>query len=115
MRTSPPLAPHDDDQDTYFVLDDFGERLGLAWRGALPSKTNLESVISDLLDGRYLSPVRIVGFNTAEGWSRDASEDVAKELRARCDMERRDLPDCARDFVEWFEDRKRQRSGPQTR
>jgi hypothetical protein len=44
-------------------------------------------VIRHLLEGQYSNPVRIVGFNTAEGWSRDVSEDVAKELRSRCDAE----------------------------
>ena len=38
---------------------------------------SLETVINDLLGGQYYNPVRVVGFNTAEGWSRDVSEDVA--------------------------------------
>jgi hypothetical protein len=39
--------------------------------------TDLETLITDLLDGQYNNPVRVIGFNAAEGWSRDASEDVA--------------------------------------
>jgi hypothetical protein len=35
--------------------------------------TELGTVIRDLLDGQYSSPVRVIGFNTAEGWSRDVS------------------------------------------
>jgi hypothetical protein len=111
MRTSPSIVPHDDDQDTHLVLDDFG-RLGLARRETDPSDTNLETVIRDLLDGQYTNPVRVVGFNTAEGWSRDVSEDVAKELRSRCDIEAREVPDCVREFVERFKHNKRQRSEP---
>jgi hypothetical protein len=81
MRTSPSIVPGDDDQDIYLVMDDFGGRLGLAWRETDPDSTDFEIVIRDLLDGQYSNPVRVVGFNTAEGWSRDVSEDVANELR----------------------------------
>jgi hypothetical protein len=102
MRTSPSIVPHDGDQQVYLVLDDFGGRVGLAWRETDPSDTSLETVIRDLLDGQYSNPVRIVGFNTTEGWSIDASEDIAKEIRARCDAEGRDIPECVRDFVDRF-------------
>lgn len=112
MRTSPSIVPHDDDHDTYLALDDFGGRIGMAWREADPSDTNLETVIHDLLEGQYASPVRIVAFNTAERWSRDVSEDIAKELRSRCDAEGRDIPECVRDFVDRFEGRRRLSSEP---
>jgi hypothetical protein len=36
-----------------------------------------------LLEGQYENPVRIVAFNTAEGWSRDVTFDIADELRRR--------------------------------
>jgi hypothetical protein len=32
---------------------------------------------------QHKKPVRVIGFNTAEGWSRDVSEVVAFELRVR--------------------------------
>ena len=106
MRTSPSIVPGDDDQDIYVVMDDFGCRLGLAWRETDPDSTDFEIVIRDLLDGQYSNPVRVVGFNTAEGWSRDVSEDVANELRRRCDLEMRELPPNIHEFVERFEDRR---------
>ena len=43
MRTSPSIVPRDDDQDIYLVMDDFGGRLGLAWREADPDCTDLET------------------------------------------------------------------------
>ena len=106
MRTSPSIVPGDDDQDIYLVMDDFGGRLGLAWRETDPDSTDFEIVIRDLLDGQYSNPVRVVGFNTAEGWSRDVSEDVANELRRRSDLEMRELPPNIHEFVERFEDRR---------
>ncbi len=71
MRTSPSIVPHGADQDTYFVLDDFGGRIGCSWRETDVDSADRETLIRDLLDGQYNHPVRIVAFNTAEGWSRD--------------------------------------------
>jgi hypothetical protein len=55
-------------------------------------------VIRDLLDGQYSDPVRVISFNTAEGWSRDVSEDVAEALRRRCDLEMREPPSNIKGF-----------------
>jgi hypothetical protein len=63
-----------------FVMDDLG-RLGRVWHETDPDNTERETVIRDLLDGQYSNPVRVVAFNTAEGWSRDASGDIADALR----------------------------------
>jgi hypothetical protein len=48
----------------------------------------------------HSSPVRVVAFNTAERWSEDVSEDVAQEIRRRCDLQMRELPVSISDFVE---------------
>jgi hypothetical protein len=36
-------------------------------------------------------------------WSEDVSEDIARELRRRCDLQMRDLPSTISDFVERHE------------
>ena len=55
--------------------------------GAKPYEaTDLETVIRDLMTGQYSNPIRIVAFNTAESWSEDVSEDIARELCRRCDL-----------------------------
>jgi hypothetical protein len=85
MRTSPSRAPHGPDRDTYMVLDDFGS-LGRTWQhGVRPTKAgaNRATLVRNLLDGQYESPARIIAFNTAEGWSRDVTVDIADELRRR--------------------------------
>jgi hypothetical protein len=43
--------------------------------------------------------VRIVAFNTAEGWSRDVTLDIADELRRR-QVEYADVPRSVQAFVE---------------
>ena len=64
------------------MLDDFG-RIGRAWREAAEEAADRETVIRNLLAGEYNEPVRIVAFNTAEGWSRDVSMEIVDELRQR--------------------------------
>jgi hypothetical protein len=83
----------------YLVADDFS-KLGRAWREADYEATDLETVIQDL---QYNNPVRIISFNTGERWSEDVSEDVARELRWRCDLQARDVPSSIQDFVERHE------------
>ena len=83
---TPSIIPGDNEQTVYLVAEDFG-KLGRAWREADYEATDLETVIEDLLSGQYNDPVRIVAFNTAERWSEDVSEDVAHELRMRCDLQ----------------------------
>jgi hypothetical protein len=66
----------------HIVLDDFG-RLGRAYRETDEARADLDSVIDDLLTGQFNKPLRVVAFNTAEGWARDVSEDVAWEVVKR--------------------------------
>jgi uncharacterized membrane protein len=102
--STPSIVPNGDDQNVYIVVDDFG-RNGRAWREAGVEATDLETVILDLLEGQYKNPVRIVGFNTAEGWSKDVSTDVAHEIRQRCDLQMRDVPFFLQHFVDRYEGR----------
>ena len=66
MRPSTSII-FNNDQEVYLVLDDFGS-IGCAWRETNVQDTELESVMIDLLEGQYSNPVRVIGFNTAEGW-----------------------------------------------
>jgi len=96
---TPSIVPGGDDQNVYWVVSDFG-RLGLAWCETDVEATELETIISDLLDGQYTDPVRVVGFNVAERWARNVSEDVADQIRRRCDMQMSEVPAHLEAFVE---------------
>jgi hypothetical protein len=98
MRTSPSIVPHGADQDTYLVLDDFS-RIGCSWRETDADKADRETLIRDLVEGQYGHPVRIVAFNTAEGWSRDVTMEIADELRRRY-VEFGEVPNSILDFME---------------
>jgi hypothetical protein len=80
MPRSPSIVPDDTNRDVYLVLDDFGP-LGRAWRETDEAGTSRTSLVRNLLAGQYEDPVRIVAFNTAQGWSRDVTVDIADELR----------------------------------
>ena len=82
MRQLPSIIPTDRlDRDIYLVLEDF--RSGAVWRETDEAKAyDVFTVIEDLLTGQYEQPLRVVAFNPAERWSRDASEEIAEELGA---------------------------------
>jgi len=96
---SPPLVPGFD-TDVYVVLDDFGQ-LGRAYRETDEDHANKESVIRDLRDGYYNNPVRVVCFNTHDGTSRDATFEIAREIKNRSERKGEQLSPGLRDFVEY--------------
>ena len=98
MRSLLPSAPHGPQQDTYLVLEDFGRR-GRCWRASDEEDADRETLIRDLVDGEYTDPVRIVAFNSAEGWCRDVTLDIADEVRRRY-AEMDDVSDSVFQFTE---------------
>ena len=103
LRVVPPargtasLVPHFD-VTVHIVLDDFG-KAGPVYREIDEEDTTLGSVVDDLLTGQFNNPVRVVAFNTSEGWSRDVSEDVAREVLRRVVERGRPLAASSRQFV----------------
>ena len=73
----------------------------MGWLGARPDEgcTDRETLIRDVLAGEYNHPVRIVAFNTTEGWSRDVTVEIADELRRRF-AEFDEIPDSVLAFTE---------------
>ena len=99
MRRSPTIVPREASRDVYLVLDDFGVRLGRAWRETDEAGTGREMLIRDLMDDQCGHPARIVAFNTVDGWSRDVTMDIADELRRRFD-EYDQVPRSVQEFLE---------------
>jgi hypothetical protein len=98
MSSSPSIAPNGHEQDIYLVLDDFGH-LGRAWRETDEAGASRSTLVRNLLEGQYENPVRIVAFNTTEGWSRDVTLDIVDELRLRY-VEDDDLSESVLAFME---------------
>ena len=68
MRDSgPSLVPSSFDTDVYLVLEDLG-KLGRVYLETGEAKSDRETVVRNLIAGEYRKPVRVVAFNTGEGW-----------------------------------------------
>jgi hypothetical protein len=86
------------DLDSYLVLEHFSS--GPAWRETEEDRTDYQTLISDLFTGQYDQPLRVVAFNPFEGWSRDASEDVAQELERRVVNEQHEITEALWEFID---------------
>ena len=73
--------------------------LGRAYREV--ENADRATVIRNISNGQYSNPVRVVAFNTAEGWSRDVSEDLAREILELAHRKAEPLSKLAQTFVEW--------------
>ena len=93
------VVPYGADQTIYVVLDRPSVHGG-ACREIEIERPDLETILTDLLAGRFQDPAGVVAFNTLEHWSEDISEEVAKEIQARCDIDGTSVPEHIRDFVE---------------
>lgn len=99
MPRSPSIVPHADPGDVYLVLEDFGGGLGRAWSETSEHDTGRATLMRQIMEGQYKHPARIVVFNTAEGWSRDITVEIADALR-RCFVEFNDVAPAALEFIE---------------
>jgi hypothetical protein len=52
------------------------------------------------MTGQYSDPVRVVAFNTAEGWSRDVTNDFADELAKWPSEQDGEIPPSLEDFIQ---------------
>jgi hypothetical protein len=95
MLGIPPLVPYGADQTIYLVVEASGPEA--------PTRTtereDIETIITDLLSGRFSDPIKVVAYNTLEHWSEDLSRDVVQEVLCRCDIEGQEVPDYLEEFV----------------
>jgi hypothetical protein len=73
------LPQPSDDVTVYLVLNDHGQ-FGIAYVETDPAEADRETIIRNFLTGQYSNALRVVAFNTVEGWSRDVSEDIAGKV-----------------------------------
>jgi hypothetical protein len=97
QQSAPSLAPTHD-AATYLVLDAFPD--GRIFRETDEAEANRDTVIQDIVSGQYKKPVRVIAFNTAEGWARDVTGDIAREIVDNFQP----LSGSAREFVERVSD-----------
>jgi hypothetical protein len=97
-RVSPSLVPYGADQTVYLVIDRLDAR-GSANREIEVERTDLETIIGELMSGQFHDPVRIMAFNTLEHWSDDVTAEVATEIQTRCDIDGEPVPEHLKDFM----------------
>lgn len=94
-----PIVPTGNEESVYLVEDCLGA-LEYVWRESDVGKTDLETVITNLMAGEYRDPKRVIAFNTAEHWSEDVSQDIAREIQRRADLTFNDVPTVLQNFVD---------------
>ena len=92
----PSIVPDGQEPTVYLMLNDFGQ-YGRAYSETSEERTDLETMIIDLITGQYDRPVRVIAF---EGWSADVSEDVAREIMRRLDLAGDELPAAVEAFID---------------
>jgi hypothetical protein len=75
-------VPDPQDVTVYLVVNDFGQ-LGKAYVETDIAEADREAIIRNFISGQYSNALCVVAFNTAEGWSRDVSEDIANDVLER--------------------------------
>ena len=73
--------------------------------GALTAKptrpaADEKTIVENIITGSIHTPLRVVAFNTAEGWARDVTEDIAHAVFDQARSEQRPLGTAAQEFVE---------------
>jgi hypothetical protein len=97
MRTQTPLAPREPDVTFHIVLNDFGP-LGRAFVETDEAQADEATIVENILSGEYSHPLRVFAFNTAEGWSRDVTEDIARVVLSKA-REHRSIGIAAQEFL----------------
>jgi hypothetical protein len=85
-------------QTIYQVLDDLG-KYGHVWSELAENEADEHTVIEWITEGQFKRPLRVIAFNTNEGWSRDVTQEIAWKVR-ELNYEGRLLSAAARKFVE---------------
>jgi hypothetical protein len=81
LRILPP-SDAENDVTAYIVIEDFGQ-YGRAFRETDLAEADLGTIVRNMISGEYRNPLRVVAFNTVEGWSRDVSEEIAYDVLDR--------------------------------
>ena len=105
------IVPYGADETIYAVVDRLGRRDGRDHEVEV-ERPDVETILAELMSGRFNDPLRVIAFNTLEHWATDISAEIAAEIRVRCDIEGEDIPEYIRDFAASFPEPLRSRGAP---
>jgi hypothetical protein len=92
------LVPLYENNDVYLVLDEL-VTFGRVWCELSEKSANAQTVVELIANGGFHRPMRVIAFNTAEGWSRDETVAVGLKL-LQMSHEGRVLGAAAREFIQ---------------
>jgi len=72
------IVPAEIGNTVYQVLDDLGNVR--VWHEITENEANEATIIRWIVEGQFKRLVRVVAYNTDEGWSRDVSREIALQL-----------------------------------
>jgi hypothetical protein len=82
--SSPSLVPDSvESGPLYFVLCDYGPRVGLAFYEADPTKSDRETVVKWLALDQYTNPKQVIEIDLAAGTSRVVTNEIMAEVAKR--------------------------------
>jgi hypothetical protein len=90
------MSPPEHDATTYLVIG----QLNRPFREIGLAEGDRETIVRNLISGQYPNALRVVTLNTAEGSSRDVSEDIAFEVLDRAFEADETLTDGTKRFID---------------
>jgi hypothetical protein len=77
MQTS--IVP-DSEHTTYLLLDEMTNQHVSIWPEISADEANEATIVQWIIEGQFSRPIKIVAFNTEDGWSRDVTQEIATKL-----------------------------------
>ena len=65
---------------TYLLLDEMTNQRASIWPEISADEANEATIVQWIIEGQFSRPVKIVAFNTEDGWSRDVTQEIATKL-----------------------------------
>ena len=92
--SAPSVVP----SETFYIVRDQTSD-GDVLREVEVRRSHFDDVLSDMVAARYRKPVAVYAFNPDEGWSRDVSEEFARELQSLIDVAQNELAVSVDEFM----------------
>jgi hypothetical protein len=101
----------DNDTDVYIVIEDFGVG-GRSFLETDLAHADRDTIVRNFISGQYKDALQVVSFNTAVGWSRDVSEDIAGDVIDRAYDANETLTEGTKRFIDRHIDLERRPRAP---
>jgi hypothetical protein len=75
----PSLVPNQE-SPLYFVLCDYGPKVGRAYNEVDPDKADRETVVQYLMHGEFKNPQRVIEVDLNAGTSKDVTREIFDEV-----------------------------------